>query len=378
LDVATALRRQAIHRQDGTATWSLVRREDGRTRELPLGPHLGSGALGVAIFLAALDRVHDLAEHRALCLAAVAALRRDVAALPDGEGATSLHPAPGGMCGLGSLIYGLVTLGRLLEEPDLTADALAVCRHLDAARLREESRLDVMFGLAGLVLSLLVLERALSGAAEARLAVEQGRPLEVAAVCVRRLAELWSDEEETRRATPGYSHGAAGVACALARFARAAGDGAAAAAASSALAAAESGFAAAPPGRASWCNGAAGLHLARLETAAAGAAGPAAPEEVAAVARLEDEGRYDHLCCGGAGRADVLAHAAGKLGAPALLAAARRLGAALLGRQRLAALRFPHPEIVVEPRLLRGPTGVGYAFLRLAAPEKVPCVLAFE
>lgn len=339
-EIAADLCRNADVARDGRASWSLARQDDGELRRVPLGPHLGSGVLGVAVFLAAFDRVLGESVHRGICLGAVAPLRREIAGLRSWPAGL----APGGMGGIGSVIYGLLVLGDLLEEPGLAADAARLCRLLDPARVREETRLDVMFGLAGLLLSLL--------------AFDADEPLAIAALCAERLAAA-------PLSSSGFSHGAAGVSFALSRFARRTGDPRARQAAEGSLAVAERGLA----GEArSWCNGAAGLHLACL------AAGRTAPLE-----RLADEpGLYDHLCCGFAGRADVLAHAARQLGDPQLLAAARGLGAALLERHRDSALRFPHPEILFEPRLLRGPTGVGYAFLRLADPDAVPCLLAFE
>ncbi len=348
-EIAGELRRHALLAPDGSVTWDLVRQDEGSLRRVPLGPHLGSGVLGVAVFLAGFDRVRGESGHREICLGTVAPLRRDIARL-QGRPARLRH-APGGMSGLGSMIYGLLVLGDLLEDPGLTLDAARLCRLLDPAQLREETRLDVMFGLAGLLLSLLALDRTAAGE----------EPIELAALCAQRLAEAWMAAGDS----PGFSHGAAGISCALTRFARRTGDPLAREAAEAALAAAERGFAG--PSQ-SWCNGAAGLHIACIE------ARRAAPLE-----RLEDApGLYDHLCCGHAGRADVLAHAARSLRDPELLAAARRLGMSVLERHREAALRFPHPEILVEPRLLRGPTGVGYAFLRLAAPDLIPCLLAFE
>jgi lantibiotic modifying enzyme len=280
------------------------------------------------------------------------------------------------MFGLGSMIYGLAILGGLLGEPALLVEALSACRLLDPAELRKEDRLDVMFGLAGLLLALLALDRVLASSPLAGEAAD-GLPVELAAACAGRLMTLrGAGPPAGALTTPGYSHGASGVAHALTAFAARTGDRGAREEAGALLAGAERELAASGSRSGSWCNGLAGHAVARL--AAANGDRSAGPPSALLDELESTPAAHDHLCCGWSGRADVLLHAARERGAPELRAAARRIGAGLLERHRHATLRFPHPEIRFEPRLLRGPIGVGYAFLRLSDPDSLPCLLAFE
>jgi lantibiotic modifying enzyme len=36
------------------------------------------------------------------------------------------------------------------------------------------------------------------------------------------------------------------------------------------------------------------------------------------------------------------------------------------------------PDVIFDPSLFRGLSGIGYALLRLAEPRRVPCVLLWE
>ena len=88
----------------------------------------------------------------------------------------------------------------------------------------------------------------------------------------------------------------------------------------------------------------------------------------------------DHLCCGHAGRAELLLEAAHRLDRPDLLA---------LGRERISwmarraadresyALPLEIPENHAEASLFLGLAGIGYTLLRAADPNAVPCLVAW-
>lgn len=377
-EIASDLLQGVACAPDGGMSWSLVRHDAHGLEHKPLGPYLGSGVLGVAVFLAGLDRVRGGRDHRDACLLTVARLRRDIGRRLDLATPVSRRHAPGGMFGMGSVIYGLTVLANLLRDASLLAEAADACKLLDASELRREDRLDVVFGLSGLLLALLALDRSLEGSSTAS-AVADGLPLELATVCAERLTGLRdADPSSSTLSTPGYSHGASGVAHALTAFAARTGDRAAREAADAWLEEAGRQLAATSPRRGSWCNGIAGHGIARVADAATREARSAAPSPALFSALETAPAAHDHLCCGWSGRADVLLHSARLLGEPELEAAARRIGSALVRRHRERGLRFPHPEIRFDPRLLRGPVGVGYSLLRLCAPETLPCLLAFE
>ncbi|HKH44465.1 MAG TPA: lanthionine synthetase LanC family protein, partial [Thermoanaerobaculia bacterium] len=84
----------------------------------------------------------------------------------------------------------------------------------------------------------------------------------------------------------------------------------------------------------------------------------------------------ENLCCGNAGRIDVLIEAHRKLGDPTLLSAAHRLTASLLERlwpNGFYSLRL-RGEIVRDVRFFPGLAGLGYTLLRLITVGRLPCV----
>jgi lantibiotic modifying enzyme len=78
------------------------------------------------------------------------------------------------------------------------------------------------------------------------------------------------------------------------------------------------------------------------------------------------------------GRVDALIHASGQLKDPEILRSAESVALGVLERARREGryrLMFD-PEDLIDTRLFPGSTGVGYAFLRLAAPDSIPSLLA--
>jgi class II lanthipeptide synthase len=131
-----------------------------------------------------------------------------------------------------------------------------------------------------------------------------------------------------------------------------------------------------------WCHGAPGIALARA--ACRHAVGEGEPDgqlqraiDTTLGAALDDR---DFLCCGNLGRAEI-AWTVGRLtGNEGACAAARSLTARIVSRAR----RFgygchPHlPRGIEDPSFFRGIAGIGYHLLRLADPERFPCVLLLE
>jgi lantibiotic modifying enzyme len=133
-----------------------------------------------------------------------------------------------------------------------------------------------------------------------------------------------------------------------------------------------------------WCHGAPGIGLARA--AALPVSDDAHTRQEIAVA-FEQTARVarglapvDHLCCGNAGLLDILLCGARTLRDPALLGQAGDLAARLVARAagggQFRLLSGGDDFFVAS--LFQGAAGVGYALLRLAAPETLPSVLLIE
>jgi lantibiotic modifying enzyme len=333
--------------------WFVVREQEDGFGSTLLGPHLGSGFLGLVVFLAALDRSLGTTDHRDCCLRSLVALREDLDGLC-AAGAPDLDLPLGLFCGVGSIAYGLAVTGELLGEPSLFDDAVRLASLVSADRLGSEDRLDVMFGLAGFLLALLALARR----REATDALE-----ERIEACARRLLDLSPGD----LSGGGFAHGSAGLAHALATYAHDRGSAPALARAREALDHARNALNEGVD-NGSWCNGSAGLRIARVSISGGD------PLETSAAA---GDNPFDHLCCGLAGDLDTTLYAASRTADPAPAGAqamADRLSARALGGE----LRLRSPGIVVDPRLLRGPCGAGYALLRFLDPTILPCLLACE
>src|SRR5208282_1071562 len=97
-----------------------------------------------------------------------------------------------------------------------------------------------------------------------------------------------------------------------------------------------------------------------------------------ATRRAGTSGR-DTACCGAMGRIETLVVAAKEHGDPAYLAEARKMGSAILRRSRppgTYALGWKRSPYLAG--FHQGMSGIGYEFLRLAAPASLPSLLLWE
>lgn len=387
---------------------------------------LYDGVTGVALFFAALAKTGGDPEARAVCLRILAPVRRWLAGRLEGaEGGAPLSKV-GVLMGVGSLFYGLLRIAYLIADETLETEALALLPLFDRARIAADSHGRIQSGAAGAIAALLALPPERRGAAV----------LASARACGERLLELRSASAAGQRAWPispgkpaqlGFCYGAAGIAWALRRLAEATGE-------ERFLRAAEEGDAfvsthfspelenffdprslfqrahaprrgtwrdwwatglpeeidtlpppPGPPGPehlapVMWCHGAPGIAAGHLASPLRDT--PRGRSEIAAGLRAAAAGTSPvaDLCCGEAGRIDVLLLAGESLGREDLAAAARAKAAGLIagraasGRYEVSAARG---QQVFAPTLFQGVAGIGYTFLRCAEPS-LPCLLVLE
>jgi type 2 lantibiotic biosynthesis protein LanM len=384
---------RAIRSPEGAVTWiALEPLQDSQVCSFkPIGYNLHSGSAGVALFLAALARVTASEEPRSLALDA---LREVLAAMRDDPQWMVEALGLGANLGVGSILYALCVAGELLEEENLVRRAAAAARTLGRKAIAKDSKLDVVFGSAGAVLALLKLHRASGDAAV----------LEVAAECGRHLLSHVRETAAGLSVCPtmdgglhtGFSHGAAGLACALSRLAAATGESAFATAAAGLVAWEESLFepregnyptqrkpGAEPAFLAAWCHGAPGIALSRLAIGAATGDGELRLQAERCLATTARHGlaAADHLCCGTSGRIDVLLEAGRRLAQPAAGEQARLLAGAVARRAaNNGGYHLPSGASgeALSPGLFTGTAGIGYTWLRLARPDALPSVLLFD
>lgn len=398
LALATWIGREFLDRAtaDGDAlSWQLL--TPGQTVGEVERHVLYGGTLGPALFLAALAHVTGDPEW-------ASAARR--AALPACRFAEGLRAgvslaghAIGIGAGIGSIVYGLRWLGALLDDESFVDHAARVAGSLDRAIIDADRDLDIIGGSAGAILALLSLRETFADRFLDR-AVWCGDRL-VAAQIHTHWGSNWPSADG--RMLAGFAHGAAGIAYALVRLYEATGTRKYLDAALRAHRYERAIYSAAQrnwplvrsaghlPGNiavvmTAWCHGAPGIGLARsLVRDAIVHDDPEVLQEIeialATTAALASN-PGDHVCCGNMGRCDVLFTAGRQIGRQASVDAAVAL-AVTVEDQALARGYFQFVSqgaeyIVFEPGFFQGLAGIGYQLLRLAAPSRLPSVLAFE
>ncbi len=383
-DIASTIRQQAFRARDGNIYW---RQPDfaGRNPGL-VGPHIFPGTVGIALFLSAASCVlEDRDDLRALSLQGLEPLRREIREIvADPARARAVAHPIGGLTGLGSLIYGLTRIGDFLADRSLIEDAHRVTALITPERIAADDQLDVMLGCAGTLLALLALDERQPTAN-----AKGVTPLELAFTC--------ADHLRARIGAPlaaGFCHGAAGISSALARLYERSGEPWLLELAERSLAAerdldvpAARNWKVSDEGEPriynSWCKGAPGIALGRLALLGLSTDDPLVEKEIsvaldtAAAAPLSET---DDLCCGNAGRIEVLIEAHRRLGDATLLAAAHHLADSLIERAGWNGF-YSLPckgGLVLDVRFFPGLAGLGYTLLRLVAVERLPSVAAMS
>jgi lantibiotic modifying enzyme len=350
-NIAGRLQRDAVWYRN-RCNW--IGAERGRPAHRALGPALGDGTAGIALFFAQVHAATGDTGARRTALGAI------------GQALTAPPAAPGLYDGRLGVAYAAARCGLLLGDERLLARAARLAR----GRLAQPTTPDLYSGSAGMILALLALARLLGDDAIA----VRARPLAGALAA-------WRPNAGATHALCGLAHGAAGIALALTQHGNP--DGAERALAHErawldpdrgdwpdlrGVLRSEPRGSFRSPYPATWAHGAPGIALARLR---AGDDRAAAIALATTAQRLEDDLR-DHdadftLAHGLAGRADVLLHGARVYPEGAALAA--RAGDVAAGRYAGRVEGWPcGVASTATPGLLDGHAGIGVFYLRLHDP----------
>ena len=375
---------------DGSYRWAELARLSPTDAFLLQEPthHLYEGYPGVGLFLAAVASVRDDDD--------LAARARRV--LKPGELAFEDDPPDlgvGGARGTGSAAYGLAAAGTFLDDSDLLDAASEVAGHTTREQIRDDDTLDVIGGAAGeLLAQLAVYDRTGDGAT-----------LDRARWCGRRLLDATTETSEGYRVPTAeggdrrfaFAHGVGGIGAALVRLSAVTGDDEFGRVGRDALELdldlwqrhvdASDAYSVGSGGNVAtrsvaedaddtqiwgWCNGAAGVGLARVVAAESGV------DELAdGVSTLREDfrtrpSREASLCCGSAGRVGFMLDAGETLDDSELAARGERLFENLLERAESEG-RIPlgnHLPMLPRFGLFTGLSGVGYVALQFEAHER--------
>jgi type 2 lantibiotic biosynthesis protein LanM len=378
---------------DRNATWIGVRSRNGVDWWVdPIGPDLYDGLAGIAFFLAHAGHLLSDSECTALARASLATMLRQI-----DETRKRDDVLVGGFSGIGGNLYTLVHLGVLWEDTELVEQASHLVRLLPRW-IDSDSRLDVAAGTAGCIPPLLALARIAQSDEALSAAVRCGNHL-LSRASVMPIGIGWIRPELGPRPLAGFAHGSGGVAWALLQLGTVTGESHFIEAGMAAIAYERTLFSPQVGNwldlrerhndsrlaehfddlayMSYWCNGSAGIGLARLRCLDHFEDDQFCEEIGAAIeATLRGFGLNHSLCHGDLGNMEFLAEA--KSFVAELNLDADGVLAQVLASMRLHGYICGHPGGLESPGLMMGLAGIGYGLLRQAFPDDAPCALLLE
>jgi type 2 lantibiotic biosynthesis protein LanM len=400
LILAEELRNKAYYSKNGEPSWVVLKSVPDSEQFMvdSMDYSLYDGRCGVAFFLAALDKFIPGSEYRDMAYSTMAIVRRW---LKKGKSRDVSFVGIGGFAGMGSMIYSLVRLGDLLNDPELYEEAKHAALLLNLDHINNDKTFDIIAGSAGTILGLLTCYHANGG---------NGKILDMAVYCGNHLLKNRSTTKSGFKAWNtmdnipllGFSHGAAGIAYALLKLYQATGNKEFYDTAKEAIEYETAEFnteknnwpdfrvdptmkdakeKSEPGFMCAWCHGASGIGLARIGTLDILESDTIKNHIQVA---METTIKYahqlrDHLCCGNMGRSEALLTAGIKLSQPKLVEEAIKLTSNTTYRANKNgsfSLSFKHG--FYSPGMFQGAAGVGYHLLRLTQKESLPAVLLLE
>ncbi len=393
LRIAQQIRGAARSFQEGVSWNTVAYYANAKRWQLePMTPRFYDGLCGVALFLAAVQKLGGEPDLNALARSVLATVVGE-AGRPD-YALVLFGPGIGAAAGQSSVIYALVRASEFLGEEEWLHHARRFAEMLTAERITSDRKFDLLAGTAGAALALLALYRA----------TRLPEALDKAALCGEHLLQHRSASRRGLRAwktlgeemLTGFSHGAAGIAYALFKLYEATGQSSFLQAALEAEAYETSVFMPEvsnwpdyrqPPTEAgydhmtSWCHGAPGIALSRL-AALSILDTPQVRQDIShglRSTRLAGTQGLDTVCCGAMGRVETLVVAAKELGDPAYLQDARKMASVVLRRsQQDGGYALGWKKAPYLASFHQGMAGIGYEFLRLTAPGSLPSLLLWE
>lgn len=397
--LAERLQREAIVSKDGSCAWMAVGilPNSEKYRMQPTSIFLYEGLTGIAIFLSSLFQVTGDQNLGQLKEATLRSLFRGMEMFQKYP-AFNRTSSIGITSGLSSVVYGLMTIAKILNDPSFLVKALDFSELITTERVANDPFLDIMFGSAGCALSMIGLHKA-CGDADA---------LEKARLCGDHLLEKAVELADGSLGWPtsqgkmltGFSHGAAGISYSLLKLFEITGEERYRDAAIRGIRYENSQFSEehqnwydlrssindkkdGPRFMISWCHGAAGIGLSRSATLHLTDFPAVRTNLTTALSTIRKAGLrdIDHLCCGNLGRAESLFYTARILHDEALLKEAykRVFGVMERAKRNGHYLLFRAGDNdFFNPGYFQGVSGIGYQLLRMAYPDRFPAVLLFD
>jgi len=390
--IAQQIQEYAISEDEGI-NWrepTHTRLETGKTRNI--SPFLYDGISGVMLFMSALAKITGNKKYKEAVFFAFQPVKSMIGRNANSESAI-------GICnGIGSMIYSLATISKILQDDAYVKWAEKAAGLITHEQIFADRRLDIEGGSAGCLIALLALYQSCKSPDILKLALCCGDHL-IAQSHVQGDVRGWVNDDGVMLA--GFAHGASGIGLALLRLYQMTGHTAYLAAGEQAFRYEQSIFSEhrqnwpvlvkRKDGRTesstfmtTWCHGAPGIAIARL-----GASDMLKDERIRADLdyALQTTLNFsmmpmDYLCCGNLGRADILLTAGLKLDRSDLVKAAQERTDKVLDRAKhkgYFGTRLSESENrCFQPGFFKGFSGIGYTLLRMAYPEEFPSILFFD
>ncbi|MFB2917597.1 type 2 lanthipeptide synthetase LanM family protein [Aerosakkonema funiforme] len=346
----------------------------------PLGDNLYNGNSGIALFLAALDYVKGTNQFRELVMGALFSIRKFLQTFDYESQRRFVRQGIGGGMGLGSLIYGLVTISQFLKEPALVEDAAKIANLITPELIAADQQFDIIYGAAGAILGLLSLYQHTQETNILERAINCGQHLLNHQVQVAGIPQAWNILQQGQYT--GFFHGAGGIAYALLRLYAVTADSDYLAAAKAAMTYEWSVFLQQTKEniQASGFDIAEEILLGRLASLSILDTNDVDQELeiVLTTKRKNDLTNVDSIECGNFGKIEMLLLAAKKLDRPELRKEALIRASSIVNRGQVArGYQFLKlPSSVFNPGLFQGTAGIGYELLRLVE-NLLPSVFSF-
>jgi type 2 lantibiotic biosynthesis protein LanM len=346
----------------------------------PLGDNLYNGNSGIALFLAALDYVRGTNQFRELVMGALFSTRKFLQTFDFESHRRFVRQGIGGGMGLGSLIYGLVTISQFLREPALVEDAVRLANFITPELIAADQQFDIIYGTSGAILGLLSLYHHTQEPKILERAINCGQHLLKHQIKVAGIPLAWNILQQGQYT--GFFHGAGGIAYALLRLYAVTADSAYLAAAKAAIIYERSVFLQEPEKniQSSRFDIAGEILLARLASLSILNTNDVYQELeiVLRTTRTNDWIDVDSIECGNFGNMEMLLLSSQKFNRPKLREEALIKASYIVNAAQLAGgYQFMKlPSSVFNPGLFHGTAGIGYELLRLVE-ESLPSVLSF-
>ncbi|UKO95911.1 type 2 lanthipeptide synthetase LanM family protein [Nostoc sp. UHCC 0870] len=392
--IAQKIQSQAFYTDDSAAWIGLEYIPKFQRFQLKaLGHHLYDDSGGIALFLAALWSVTKDEQYRRLSLKGLHPLRQYLSNLTPDKLTELTESVDIGVCtGFGSLIYALLKISNLLDEPVLLDNAKQVANLITPDIISKDQDLNISSGSAGAVLAFLSLYTTTGDTWYLEQAISCGNHILQQGIASDIGIKAWKTAE--KKLLPGFAYGAAGIAYALLRLYDITLDGSFLLGAKEAIAYERSLLVAetANSSEAShqnhsfslgWSHGTAGIVLARLGSLTIFDHEEIRQEIASGLNTIQKSNSniVDRLSCGNFGIVDVLLEASMRFLDPNLLQDAQQRAVLLINKSQQSGsfyLFSPHHQDMYNPGFFNGMAGIGYGLLRLSYPQLLPSILLFD